>query len=210
LVFAGARQLRVAVPLSAKDTLDLQDAHREALALIEAASMGVGGFMGALGATALATATAAGAGAPGGGGGQRTSVALAAASIVARQERALKWSQGVLARALETREASFRLVCESHCYRCKGCPACYMVQVTRCGLDHVTIAVTVTLLIDWLMPSTWQGTALAQSPAGTDATLYMAGCGFPGAADTRMRTAMTSPIFYALQVFCSAAPRHGQ
>lgn len=68
--------------------------------------------MAALGATALATTTVAGAGAAGcgGGGGQRTSVALAAASIVARQERALKWSQGVLARALETREASFRCV----------------------------------------------------------------------------------------------------
>lgn len=106
LVPAGARQLRVTAPLSAKDTLDLQDAHREALALIEAASMGVGGFMGALGATALASTTVAGV--PGAPGSQRTSVAAAAASIVARQERALKWSQGVLARALETREASFR------------------------------------------------------------------------------------------------------
>jgi hypothetical protein len=93
----------VTAPLSAKDTLDLQDAHREALALIEAASMGVGGFMGALGTTALAT-TVAGAGSGRGG----ASVAMAAASIVARQERALKWSQGVLARALETREAGLR------------------------------------------------------------------------------------------------------
>jgi hypothetical protein len=101
----------VAAPLSAKDTLDLQDAHRDALALIEAASMGAGGFMGALGTTALATTAVAGTGAAGGGGGgQRTSAALAAASVVARQERALKWSQGVLARALETREASFRSV----------------------------------------------------------------------------------------------------
>lgn len=106
-VCAGARQLRVTAPLSAKDTLDLQDAHREALALIEAASMGVGGFMGALGANAIATATAAAApGSPEGKG--RSSVAMVAASIVARQERALKWSQGVLARALETREAGFR------------------------------------------------------------------------------------------------------
>lgn len=105
---AGARQLRVTAPLSAKDTLDLQDAHREALALIEAASMGVGGFMGALGANAIATATAAAAGGADGKG--RASVAMVAASIVARQERALKWSQGVLARALETREAGFRWV----------------------------------------------------------------------------------------------------
>lgn len=104
-VCAGARQLRVTAPLSAKDTLDLQDAHREALALIGAASMGVGGFMGALGANAIATAAAA-PGSPEGKG--RSSVAMVAASIVARQERALKWSQGVLARALETREAGFR------------------------------------------------------------------------------------------------------
>jgi hypothetical protein len=103
----GARQLRVTAPLSAKDTLDLQDAHREALTLIEAASMGVGGFMGALGVAALAAPTVAGAGGAGGGKGG-ASLAAAAASLVARQERALKWSQGVLARALETREASLK------------------------------------------------------------------------------------------------------
>jgi hypothetical protein len=107
LLLAGGRQLRVTAPLSAKDTLDLQDAHREALALIEAASMGVGGFMGGLSASALASTAAGG---PGGAaaGQQRSSLAMAAASLVARQERALKWSQGVLARALETREATFR------------------------------------------------------------------------------------------------------
>lgn len=103
-VGAGARQLRVAAPLSAKDTLDLQDAHREALALIEAAGMGVGGFMGAFGATAVATAIpAAGENVSG-----QQSLAAAVAGIAARQERALKWSQGVLARALEAREASLR------------------------------------------------------------------------------------------------------
>lgn len=110
LLLAGGRQLQVTAPLSAKDTLDLQDAHREALALIEAASMGVGGFMGALNATALVSTAPGSAGAA---AGQRSSVAMAAASIVARQERALKWSQGVLARALETREATFRW--DQHC-----------------------------------------------------------------------------------------------
>lgn len=112
LLLAGGRRLRVTAPLSAKDTLDLQDAHREALALIEAASMGVGGFMGALSATALASTAPGSAGAA----GQRSSVAMAAAGMVARQERALKWSQGVLARALEMREATFR--CDQHC----ACP----------------------------------------------------------------------------------------
>lgn len=114
-VSAGARQLRVTAPLSAKDTLDLQDAHREALALIEAASMGVGGFMGALGATALSSPAAAAARA--GAGGQPGSAGVV---LSARHDRAVKWSQGVLARALETREASLRWVC------------CACVRVLRC------------------------------------------------------------------------------
>lgn len=138
-MYAGGRQLRVTAPLSAKDTLDLQDAHREALALIEAASMGVGGFLGALDATALLATTnnngsSSGAAAAGelGGGGGRASVAMAAASLVARQERALKWSQGVLAKALEARDASFRCVFGSLCVsfneQCRQSTDCCLVS----------------------------------------------------------------------------------
>jgi hypothetical protein len=87
LSLAGVRQLSTVAPLSAKDTLELQDAYREALALVEAASLGLGAA----------------------GGASRASSALAvAAALNGRQERALKWAQGALAKAIEAREASIR------------------------------------------------------------------------------------------------------
>lgn len=70
--------------------------------------MGVGGFVGALGATALSSAAA---GAPNVGSKGSRAATMPAAGVIARHERALKWSQGVLARALETRQASLRYVC---------------------------------------------------------------------------------------------------
>jgi hypothetical protein len=104
----------VTAPLSARDTLDLQDAHREVLALIEAASMGVGGIVGGLAATAsLAPGSGSergpGAAADGGPGPVRASAAQAAAvALRTRHKRAVKWSQGALAKALEARETAFR------------------------------------------------------------------------------------------------------
>jgi len=71
--------------------------------------MGVGGFVGALGATALSSSAAAGA--PNVGSKGSSAAPMPAAGVIARHERALKWSQGVLARALETRQASLRYVC---------------------------------------------------------------------------------------------------
>lgn len=87
---AGARHLSILAPLSARDTLELQDSHREALALVEAASMGV---------------------APGGGRGSSSRPAAMSASMSilnSRQDRALKWAQGALTKALEAREAAIR------------------------------------------------------------------------------------------------------
>lgn len=75
-------------PLSAKDTLELQDAYREALALVEAASLGLGSQ-----------------------GSGRSSALAVAAALNGRQDRALKWAQGVLAKAIEAREAGIRFVC---------------------------------------------------------------------------------------------------
>jgi hypothetical protein len=82
----GGQGLRLPAPLAAKDTLELVDVQREALALVEAASWGIG----------------AGAGGPPG-----------AAAVGARrlqQDRALKWAQGALAKAIEDREARLRWV----------------------------------------------------------------------------------------------------
>jgi hypothetical protein len=74
-------------PLSAKDTLELQDTYREALALVEAASLGLGAA---------------------GGAGRASSALAVAAALNGRQERALKWAQGALAKAIEAREAGIR------------------------------------------------------------------------------------------------------
>ncbi|KAF6253850.1 hypothetical protein COO60DRAFT_1463007 [Scenedesmus sp. NREL 46B-D3] len=83
------RQLSTVAPLSARDTLELQDAYREALALVEAASLG------------LASA---------GGAGRASSAPAVTAALNGRQERALKWSQGALAKAIEAREAGIRRI----------------------------------------------------------------------------------------------------
>eukprot|EP00879_Flechtneria_rotunda_P017698 GHRR01018550.1.p1 GENE.GHRR01018550.1~~GHRR01018550.1.p1 ORF type:complete len:809 (+),score=288.09 GHRR01018550.1:245-2428(+) len=84
----GNHQLSLVAPLSVKDTLDLQDAHREALALVEAASLGLG---------------------LSGIGGYRAAAAGAVtAALSGRQERSLRWAQGTLAKAIGAREAGIR------------------------------------------------------------------------------------------------------
>ncbi|KAF6253870.1 hypothetical protein COO60DRAFT_1642856 [Scenedesmus sp. NREL 46B-D3] len=93
----GLRQLSTVAPLSARDTLELQDAYREALALVEAASLG------------LASA---------GGAGRASSAPAVTAALNGRQERALKWSQGALAKAIEAREAGIRSFALRVCAAC--------------------------------------------------------------------------------------------
>lgn len=95
------RSLSTVAPLSSRDTLELRDAYTEALAMLEAASLGHLGGCGS--AAGLGTGAAA---------GQSSTLALAAA-LAGRQERAAKWTQGALARAIETREAGMRCVLEA-------------------------------------------------------------------------------------------------
>lgn len=84
-MLTGARNLRVLAPLSSKDTLDLEDAHREALSLVEAASLGLG----------LAHPAA-------------VAVAHGYGPANTRQDKALKWAQGVMAKVIEERESRIR------------------------------------------------------------------------------------------------------
>eukprot|EP00775_Hariotina_reticulata_P004277 gene4277-4531_t len=90
LTSAGGRHLSILAPLSARDTLELQDSHREALALVEAASMGVG--PGVLSGSTMPAAITSG----------------ISGGLNSRQDRALKWAQGALTKALEARETAIR------------------------------------------------------------------------------------------------------
>lgn len=126
----GARQLSVAAPLSAADTLELQDAHREALALVEALSMRPG---------------LAGLGGGGGSAAGRASAAAAAAvaaTLGGRQDRTLKWTQGALAKALEAREAGIRCGCV--CFACV-CAVCF-VRCTSVGDTCTRIRITACMM----------------------------------------------------------------
>jgi hypothetical protein len=97
LVAGGAG--RLVAPLSSRDTLDQQDAHMQALARLEASALGL---------PTLHQPHLGGADVSGAGAGERAAAIGGLLVTGGRQERAMKWAHGALARALEERQERIR------------------------------------------------------------------------------------------------------